>query len=213
MQINLLEIAGFQASFKAMRLPMRSGEKSDSRWYDYIEDKDNIIYYPDNCKYMSDRESLFKNGFPLWNYDDGYNLYLIGEKDLKLAQSLILKGDEHSKFIRGIEVWLELTAPWYWFNELDTYVVGTTPLSSTSSMHIECRNLTGEALQAAKGAIRGDYEYTRIRTFNYQTLRRIYYQRINHRLPEWKQFCSFIDTLPLANELIKIKKEPKNEND
>lgn len=199
MKIDLLEIAGFQSAIKSMRLPMRSGDKSDSRWYDYIEDKECIIPEVSNTNYCSSKI--------LWHTDDGYNVYIIGDKDLKLAQSLILKGDEHAKFIRGIEVWLELTAPWYWFNELDTYCVGTSPIGSTSSMHIECKNLTGEALQAAKAAIKGDYEYTRIRTFNYQTLRRIYYQRLNHRLPEWQQFNSFVESLPLAKELITIKKE------
>jgi len=39
-------------------------------------------------------------------------------------------------------------------------------------------------------------------TTNYRCLRNIYKQRKNHRLPEWKAFCSWIETLPYAQELL-----------
>lgn len=39
-------------------------------------------------------------------------------------------------------------------------------------------------------------------TTNYQQLRTMYLQRKNHRLPEWKEFCNWIETLPHAEELI-----------
>ena len=174
----MIEIAGVESAMKAMRLPHRSGDKSDSRWLF------NVNSY---------------NKHPEWIFD-----FDVGPNDLKLAQNLIRAGTEHAKCMRGIVVWVETTGPWYWFNELDTYVVGRTPLSSTSSMHIDCKGLTGEELQKAKGEIRGDYEYTRIWTVNYQCLRNMYMQRKTHRLPEWKQFCEWIETLPLAKELITL---------
>lgn len=37
---------------------------------------------------------------------------------------------------------------------------------------------------------------------NYEQLRTIYLQRRNHRLPEWRDFCEWIKTLPYAKELI-----------
>jgi len=194
MDIKTLEVAGFPSSFKAMRLPKRSDDKSDSRFVDYIEEWGNCDEDPNT----------------VWSTDDGYNVYVVGVNDLKLAQKLILAGAEHAKFIRGITVWVEVTGPWYWFNELDTYCVGRTPLSSTSSMHVDCRGLTGEELQKTKGNIRGDYEYTRIFSVNYQCLRNIYFQRRNHRLPEWHQFCGWIETLPMSETLITIKKEKQN---
>ena len=40
--------------------------------------------------------------------------------------------------------------------------------------------------------------------YSYQTLRRIYVQRRNHRLPIWQKFCAWIQTLPFADELILI---------
>ena len=39
-------------------------------------------------------------------------------------------------------------------------------------------------------------------TTNYRCLRNIYIQRKNHRLPEWREFCKWIETLPYAEELL-----------
>lgn len=169
MQIKTIEIAGFEASFKAMRLPMRSGEKSDSIWEEYH----NIRF---------DR--------------------IVGEKDLVLAKKLIKAGDEHAKHMRGIKVWMELTAKdWFW-DELCTYEVGVTKLPSTSSMHGEFKNLSGEELEKMRDDQPRGYEYTRIYVWNYQSLRHVYHQRKNHRLPTWRKFCDWIRSLPLAEELI-----------
>lgn len=59
---------------------------------------------------------------------------IIGKNDLKLAQSLIKGGTEHRKFLRQIMVSVDITAPLYWWKELDTYKVGVTA-NSTSTMH------------------------------------------------------------------------------
>lgn len=44
-------------------------------------------------------------------------------------------------------------------------------------------------------------------TTNYRQLKTIYAQRKNHRLPEWREFCAWIETLPMAHELILGKAE------
>lgn len=46
------------------------------------------------------------------------------------------------------------------------------------------------------------FELTARLTTNYRCLKNIYNQRKNHRLPEWREFCRWIETLPLAHELI-----------
>lgn len=58
----------------------------------------------------------------------------IGPNDLKLAKTLIKAGPEHRKFLRQIMVSVDITAPLYWWKELDTYKVGTVA-NSTSTMH------------------------------------------------------------------------------
>lgn len=42
-------------------------------------------------------------------------------------------------------------------------------------------------------------------TTNYRQLKTIYHQRKNHRLPEWKAFCKWLETLPYFNELVLAK--------
>ena len=59
---------------------------------------------------------------------------MIGPNDMKLAQTLIKGGPEHRKFLRQIFVSVDITAPLYWWKELDTYKVATTA-NSTSTMH------------------------------------------------------------------------------
>ena len=58
----------------------------------------------------------------------------IGPNDMKLAQSLIHAGSEHRKFLRFIEVSVDITAPLYFWSEYDTYKVGTVA-NSCSTMH------------------------------------------------------------------------------
>ena len=57
----------------------------------------------------------------------------IGEGDMVLAKKLIKAGGEHRKFLRQIQVWLDVTAPRYLWQELDTYKFGTK--NSESTMH------------------------------------------------------------------------------
>lgn len=62
-----------------------------------------------------------------------YDHYIIGEKDMDLAQRLIKAGSEHCKFLRQIHVWADFDMPRYWWSEFDTYHHNTK--NSTSTMH------------------------------------------------------------------------------
>ena len=83
-----------------------------------------------------------RNPLESWNKSDsvfkGYNGKIentsIGKNDLELMQKLIKAGSEHRKFLRQIFVAVDITAPLYFFKELDTYKVGTVA-NSTSTMH------------------------------------------------------------------------------
>lgn len=74
-----------------------------------------------------------RNPLNSWHLNDTKD-DIIGEKDLGLAQRLIKAGSEHYKFMRQIQVWVNITAPRYWWSEFDTYKVGTSA-NSTSTMH------------------------------------------------------------------------------
>lgn len=58
----------------------------------------------------------------------------IGPNDERLCRSLCLGGQPHRKFLRQIPVEMDITAPSYWWAEMDTYKVGTTR-SSCSVQH------------------------------------------------------------------------------
>lgn len=59
---------------------------------------------------------------------------LVGEADLDLMQRLSRAGTEHRKYLRMLTVYVDLTAPLYWWKEFDTYKVGTVA-NSCSTMH------------------------------------------------------------------------------
>ena len=59
---------------------------------------------------------------------------VIGPNDLTLMKKLVKAGNDHSKFMRMINVTMDVTAPLYWWKEFDTYKVGTVA-NSCSTMH------------------------------------------------------------------------------
>lgn len=74
-----------------------------------------------------------------WDKSDSYindltDEFVIGSNDLDLMKKLIAAGSDHSKFMRMINVTLDITAPLYWWKEFDTYKVGTVR-NSCSTMH------------------------------------------------------------------------------
>lgn len=82
------------------------------------------------------------DSFYLYNdYEEGYE-YHVGEKDLALMKQLARGGPVHAKYRRMILVYVDVTAPLYWWKEADTYKVGTVA-NSCSTMHkLHSRDLT-----------------------------------------------------------------------
>lgn len=77
-----------------------------------------------------------RNPMNSWSKSDSYwnsSEFIIGNADMKLAQSLILAGNEHSKFMRMIHVCVDVDMPRYFWSEADTYHFGTK--NSCSTMH------------------------------------------------------------------------------
>lgn len=68
------------------------------------------------------------------NFKAQYAPYSIGENDKKLMINLVKSGSDHRKFMRMINVTMDIKAPLYWWKEFDTYKVGTVA-NSCSTMH------------------------------------------------------------------------------
>ena len=78
-----------------------------------------------------------RNPMNSWGRMDSYQdttCFRIGPNDHDLMVRLAKAGSEHAKYRRMIVVWVDVTAPLYWWKEFDTYKVGTVA-NSCSTMH------------------------------------------------------------------------------
>lgn len=79
-----------------------------------------------------------RNPINSWNRSDSFGNYTgevqLGANDISLMKRLREAGTDHRKFMRMIEVYVDITAPLYWWKEFDTYKVGTVA-NSCSTMH------------------------------------------------------------------------------
>ena len=105
-KIDNTEVIGWEHAIRSMRNPKNSWDRSDSyhNYHEMVDGEDDI------CDYV------------------------LGANDLKLATTLANAGTEHGKFLRMINVYVDVTAPLYWYKEMDTYKVGTV-CNSCSTMH------------------------------------------------------------------------------
>lgn len=115
---------GWEEAIRGMRNPMNSWEKSDSFISCYEKTKCHECEANQKCAYY---------------FEDGHGLPykrndFIGANDLNLMTRLRNAGTDHRKFMRMITVYLDITAPLYWWKEYDTYKVGTVA-NSCSTMH------------------------------------------------------------------------------
>lgn len=195
MKIETTEVSGLASALTALRLPFGKEVRSDitTNLFSSMKEQDVDIKKLDG---------EYQATFHLVPHVKSTTEIFIDPKDLTLMQTLIRRGTEHAKVTRGIVAWARITAPIYWWCEMETYVVGHQRLSSESTMHVDCKGLSGDALVKAKSEIPMGKELTKVDMFSYQCLRNIVKQRHNHRLPEWKVFCDWVKTLPFANELI-----------
>lgn len=108
-KIENVETFGWEAAIRGMRNPMNSWEKSDSV----------KCYANANCP------GICKNNV---------SGICIGFNDFDLMTRLRNAGTDHRKFMRMITVYVDITAPLYWWKEFDTYKVGTVA-NSCSTMH------------------------------------------------------------------------------
>ena len=134
LKIENFEVLGWEHAIRGMRNPMNSWEKSDSNFFD---DSEGHV-----CNICQGRGSM--------------SLIEIGPNDYALMMNLRNAGTDHRKFMRMITVYLDITAPLYWWKEFDTYKVGTVA-NSCSTMHkihakeftledFSCEHLTAESI-------------------------------------------------------------------
>ena len=235
-KLEKTEVVGWEAAIRGMRNPYNSWDKSDS--YENYE-----VEYDDDLLGVEIRHPYFR----------------VGDTDFGLMKKLANAGSTHAKYRRMIVVYVDITAPLYWWKEMDTYKVGTVA-NSCSTMHkihekeftledfstdkiidtgepgyenmyydltltlhydgekqyYDPHDIFSEILIPALNLYRKRYletkdkkywwqmiqllpsSYNQKRTvmLNYEVLAGIYRDRKEHKLDCWRDFCSWIKTLP-----------------
>lgn len=117
LKIENTEVVGWEAAIRGMRNPKNSWEKSDS----------GICFDTIACHTCRADRNHCKSRMENKEFVVGYD-------DMNLMTRLRNAGTDHRKFMRMIAVYLDITAPLYWWKEFDTYKVGTVA-NSCSTMH------------------------------------------------------------------------------
>ena len=118
-KIENTEVVGWESAIRGMRNPMNSWDKSDSGIGCNVYGQ---RMYCRDCK-IADIPSCMHN-----------RTLSIGQNDHDLMTRLRNAGTDHRKFMRMVTVYVDITAPLYWWKEFDTYKVGTVA-NSCSTMH------------------------------------------------------------------------------
>lgn len=184
MLIQCLDVAGVEAYLIGLRLPYKSGLKSDS------------------CPYAK------------W----------IGPKDKELAMKQVTAGSSHRKSIRLLDAWFKITAPLYWWKQMDTYRSGVDKVSE-STMHCLMKDPIKEShfewqlanypkkkelleeleklrkagdFKTLNALLPQSYLQTRVLKCSYEALHKIYEERKTHKLKEWQILCQELEKLPFS---------------
>ena len=256
-KIENFEVIGWEHAIRGLRNPMNSWDKSDSV----------------ACKEKTDcRGCPMNNRQGHCNNPGGFGtLTIIGPNDHELMMKLRKAGTDHRKFMRMITVYVDITAPLYWWKEFDTYKVGTVA-NSCSTMHkihakeftledFSCEHLLYDDFAHDKACpvnagiyfesgtpidekfewrtffspmrtleltisvlnmnrkafletndkkywyqmiqlLPTSYNQRRTVMLNYEVLANIYKSRKNHKLDEWREFCTWIEQLPYSELII-----------
>ena len=252
MKFENTDVWGFEHAIRGMRNPKNSWNKSDSR--------DCFEFYEDcMCGFCDDPQYGHINCKGVGKYG---NTYAIGPNDMQLMQTLIKGGPEHRKFMRQIFVSVDITAPFYWWKEFDTYKISTVA-NSCSTMHkvtsapiaLDCFEIDDFVnieypIEAQRPEVESNCDHDFVQmclipyleclrqkyletkdkvywkelirwlpeswlqkrtiTMNYENVRSMVHQRMNHKLNEWSgkddgslpNFIAWARTLPYAEELI-----------
>lgn len=204
---ELLEVAGLETAIHGMRNPMNSWDKSDStvgfdeydwEWHFILGDEDKKLAQklikagPEHRKFLRQIYVSFDVTLPryVWSEFDTYQfvtknscstMHKLLQKDTAIALEDFVYDEIEEPLMEAIVQRLNIFRRLY-FND-------ATPDKN-------------EILRRAKQILPEGYLQKRTVATNYEQICNIYYQRKNHRLPEWRVVCGFIENLPYAYELI-----------
>lgn len=202
MKVELLNVCGIQTALVAMRLPFKVMTKSDVVSVN--------SYFPVDRKDIELASSLVKAGDEHAKAMRGIIAYLAitapryfwqEMATYKIGCECLSSTSTMHTLAKGV------TADMF---DCDDETLVQEWVDMLQSRIAEYDKATGKveklaAFRTLKQSLPESFINTRVYAISYQTLRRIYFQRRNHRLDEWHTICDIIEELPYANELITIE--------
>lgn len=212
--ISTLEVSGFKGAILGMRNPFKNRDKSDSQFsaitgaeipeIAFIGEKDLELAQKliraggdDDAKFMRMIHVQADVNAPLywWKEYDTYKVSTVANSESTMHTIM-----KYPFTLGDFSIDEECKSALYW-----TTTVGT--LNAYRDGYLEAKEKGDTAQMKAFWrqmiqALPNAYMQKRTIDLNYQTLRRIYFARKNHKLIEWHEFCIWIHSLPYAKELI-----------
>ena len=197
MEIKVLDVAGFREAIRAMRLPMKSGDKSDSKdkvgWArtesdfligpeDYDLSMKLIQAGSSHRKHIRLIDAWMEIQAPLywWNEFDTYRLGVD-----KVSESTMHTLTKH-----------EITTDDFELDEWKDPETGDLPKPLEDFIDWIERWRKISDVQKLKEVLPSAYLQTRIVKCSYEALHNMYQARHNHKLIEWRYFCRKLEELP-----------------
>lgn len=233
-KIDNIEVAGFDTAIRGMRNAMDSHHLSDSREYLYMNAFESESFFSEafdkTLEYIDGHAHVFELGPNDKKLASG--LVLAGTDEAKFARQIYVGMDITAPlyFLKELDQYKisttsnsestmhkihskSITKDMFSFDNMDDFFpLGTDWFEDHIQDCEKLRNLYLETKdkrywRALIQMLPSAWNQKRTWTANYQVLRNIYFARRNHKLAEWRDFCSMIEKLPYASDLITISKE------
>jgi len=223
-EIETLQVAGFKGAIDGMRNPFKNRDKSDSEFDDvsdglgYIGPKDRELAQKliraggdDDAKFMRMIHVQADIKAPLywWKEMDTYKVSTVAnsESTMHTIQKKEFSLDDFAhEFLDKKSVEVTWSRQSYLDSSYDCLYDTIGVLNALRELYLHAVEVADpDAKQIWYQMIQllpSSYLQKRTWDANYQTLRRIYFARKDHKLQEWKDFCIWLTGLPYGQELI-----------
>lgn len=185
----------------------------------------------DNVEVMGIESSMIASGYPMRTKEIHHTF---NEDDVKRCVRLSRLGGAHEQYLTGMTVNFDLTCSNKMWIEAERYrflffISSQSTMHRISKMDIgqQCNSYVDDRIINIINDLKEEYinsptpekyltllynipsgfELTARMSTNYRCLKNIHNQRKNHRLPEWREFCYWVETLPYFRQLLKSKNQ------
>lgn len=205
-EVKTIGISGFEGAIRGMRMPFESFDKSDSG-NEYFDNRAFTFVIGSND--MALCKKLIKGG----SEHRKFMRMIHVQAEVKAPRYWWSEADTYKYITKNSSSTMHLiTKRELSINDFSREGGASTgaleSIIDTLNMLIRCYNFSSDAglkqqwFMTIKQLLPESFNQLRMIDTNYECLLSIYNQRKNHRLPEWKEFCNWIESLPYMKEFI-----------